>query len=169
MTKRRKRRRSEEMRRRRMWRGNASEAGTTAVMSEIGVAEAAEEEVAVLGVVRTRGRVRARVHAPGTANGGDEPPAPLLVREAATTAGEARPRGGHVRVPARGIGEPVVAAEAAGAVPGPRPPRLLLGPAPGVVAGRPLGGGVRRNRVRRTGEKAATAWQKTSCPQEWWT
>lgn len=148
------------MRRRGTWRGNASEAGTTAVMSEIGVAEAAEEEVAVLGVVRTRGRVRARVHAPGTANGGDEPPAHLLVHEAATTAGEARPHGGHVRVPARGIGEGVelvLAGGAAGVVPGPRRPQLLLGPARGVEAGRPLGVGVRRSRVRTTREKAATA------------
>lgn len=148
------------MRMRGTWRGNASEAGTTAAMFEIGVAEVAEEEVAVLGVVRTRDRVRAHVHAPGTANGGDEPPAHLLVREAATMAGEARPHGGHVRVPARGIGElvePVVAGGAAGVVPGPRRPRLLPGLARGVEASRPPGGGARRSRVRRTGKKAATA------------
>jgi len=118
------------------------------------VEEVAAEEVAVLGVVRTRG------HAPGTVNGDDEPPAHLLVREAATMAGEARLPGGHVRAPARGKGDgvgPVVAEGAAGVVPGPRRPRPRPGPARRVEAGRPPGGGSRRSRVRRTGEKGVTA------------
>lgn len=126
-------------------------------MSETGmhpaaVEEVAVEEAAVLDVVRPRGRARARVHAPGTVNGGDELPAHLLVREAGTMAGEARPHGGHVRDPAREIG--VVEGEGA-VVPGPRRPRPRPGLARGVEAGRPPGGGARRSRVRRTGEKVA--------------